>query len=114
VSLDVYLRTPNCEHCKHAGHHIFSSNITHNLNRMADEAGIYEACWRPDEINISTAGQLIEPLSKGLELLKSDPERFEKFNASNGWGTYEYFVPWVEEYLEACKENPDAQVQVSR
>lgn len=26
---------------------VFETNITHNLNTMADKAGIYYACWRP-------------------------------------------------------------------
>lgn len=92
----------------------FSSNITHNLNTMAGEAGIYEACWRPEEIGVTTAAQLIPILEKGLALLKSDPKRFEKFNASNGWGKYEYFVPWVEKYLNACRQYPDHTISVSR
>lgn len=35
-------------------------------------------------------------------------------NSPNGWGTYKYFVPWLEKYLAACKEYPDAVVEVSR
>ena len=34
--------------------------------------------------------------------------------ATNGWGMYEHFVPFVEKYLEACKEYPDAVIEVSR
>ena len=93
---------------------IYSDNITHNLNKMANEAGIYKHLWRPEEIGITKAHQLIEPLRAGLELLKSDPARFEKHNASNGWGMYEHFVPFVESYLSACEENPNAEVSVSR
>ena len=26
---------------------LFSSNITHNLSKMAEEAGIYTALWHP-------------------------------------------------------------------
>lgn len=29
---------------------VYSANITHNLGRMAAEAGIYEALWRPGEL----------------------------------------------------------------
>ena len=107
MSLDVYLRAvrPTTVH---------SANITHNLNKMADEAGIYKHLWRPDEIEITKAEQLIEPLRAGLELLKSDPERFKKFNPENGWGTYEGLVSFVQEYLASCEENPDAEVSVSR
>lgn len=92
----------------------FDTNITHNLNTMADAAGIYEALWRPEEINITKAGELIEIIESGLNLLKSDPERFRQFNDPNGWGMYEHFVPFVEKYLEACKKYPDAIIEVDR
>lgn len=107
MSLDVSLtKVMPCE--------IYGANITHNLNKMAAEAGIYEHLWRPEEIGITTAAQLIEPLRAGLALLKSDPARFEAFNPSNGWGSYEGLVSFVERYLEACEEAPDAEVSVSR
>lgn len=93
---------------------VYSANITHNLNRMADEAGIYHHLWRPDEIGVTKAAELIEPLKVGLELLKSDPDRFKAFNPSNGWGDYEGLVSFVERYLAACKEYPEAEVSVSR
>ena len=60
MSLDVYLSPRKCRHCGHAQEG-YSSNITHNLGAMAREAGIYEACWRPEEIGITKAAQLIEP-----------------------------------------------------
>lgn len=93
---------------------VYEANITHNLNRMADAAGIYQHLWRPDEIGITKAKQLIQPLEEGLKLLQSDPERFEQYNASNGWGLYKHFVPWVSKYLGACREYPEAEVSVSR
>lgn len=107
MSLDVYLSAVRATE-------VYSANITHNLNEMAEQAGIYKHLWRPDEIGITTAAQLIEPLRGGLELLRSDPARFEAFNAPNGWGKYEHFVPFVAEYLDACEKNPDATVSVSR
>jgi hypothetical protein len=93
---------------------VYSANITHNLNTMADKAGIYEALWRPEEIGKTKANELIELLEKGLADLKARPEYFETFNASNGWGLYKHFVPFVEKYLEACKEYPNAEISVSR
>jgi hypothetical protein len=92
----------------------FQSNITHNLTEMAHEAGIYEACWRPEEIGITKAEQLIEPLKQGIERLKAEPERFKQFNPSNGWGDYDGFVRWLENYLAACIEHPKADVSASR
>lgn len=118
MSLDVYLTstTPKCEHCGRGGEHTEHhwQNITHNLNRMASEAGIYQHLWRPEEIGVTKARQLIEPLRAGIALMKAEPSRFEKHSASNGWGTYEQFIPWLERYLAACEEAPDADVSVSR
>lgn len=74
---------------------VFSRNITHNLNGMAGHAGIYGYLWRPDELGITKASQLITPLTTGLELLKG-------------------LVSFVEAYLNACVEYPDADVSVSR
>lgn len=93
---------------------VYSANITHNLNQMADAAGIYEALWRPEEIGVTHAAQLIEPLSAGLVLLRSDPARFATLNPSNGWGSYDGLVAFVADYLEACCNNPSAEVSVSR
>jgi len=93
---------------------VYDANITHNLGRMADEAGIYECLWRPDEIGVNTAVQLIEPLRAGLDRLKADPQRFRALNPPNGWGTYQGLVTFVERYIEACVNNPDAEVSVSR
>jgi hypothetical protein len=93
---------------------VYSANITHNLNTMASEAGIYEYLWRPDEINITKASELIDPLREGLHNLKIDPERYKKFNPENGWGSYDGLVNFVENYLNACYEYPDAIIEVSR
>lgn len=107
MSLDVYLSEMRmCD--------VYSANITHNLRDMAIEAGIYQHLWRPEELGLTKAGDLIQPLTVGLALLKSDPPRFEKFNSSNGWGLYVHFVPFVEKYLLACIENPNAEIRVSR
>lgn len=92
----------------------YHDNITHNLNTMADNAGIYEHLWRPDKINITKAGELIEPLRQGLHELKSRPEHFKQFNPDNGWGTYEGLIEFVDNYLNACYEYPEADVEVDR
>lgn len=124
---------------------VYSANITHNLGKMAGEAGIYYALWHPGELldlttaaliraaeaigNYHDAGgvyeleralptpharDLIAPLATGLALLESDPERFKAFNPANRWGDYSGLVRFVRDYLAACKEYPDAMVEVSR
>jgi hypothetical protein len=93
---------------------LFDKGITHNLNTMAREANIYEALWRPEEINISIAKELIPILEKGLEKLLKDKDHLKTFNPENGWGSYEGLVNFVREYLTACKEFPEATIVISR
>lgn len=110
MSLDVDLYDP----ADPDGEPLFSSNITHNLNKMAMEAGIYECLWRPDEHGITTAKQVGEQLLPGIQRLASDEARYRKWDSPNGWGLYEHFLPWCMEYLVACWRHPDALVRVSR
>ena len=107
MSLDVYLNDED-------GKELYSRNITHNLGKMAGEAGIYECLWRPDEHGITHARQIIEPLAAGVALLATQKARFEEFNASNGWGLWEHFLPFCADYLQACRDHPEALVRVSR
>ena len=110
MSLDIALN----EAWFGGGATVFEANITHNLTKMAAEAGIYEIVWYPEEAGIKKAGKLIEPLEAAIEVMKEDPERFKAFNHENGWGTYDGFVQWLERYLEACKENPKARISAHR
>jgi hypothetical protein len=93
---------------------VFSRNITHNLNNMAEAAGIYKCLWRPDENGYETAGQIVPLLQDALKDLKARPEHYKQFDAQNGWGTYPHFVSFVEDVLSACQEHPDAKIEVSR
>lgn len=100
--------------CSCIDNYVYERNITHNLTKMADEAGIYQHLWRPEELGITKAKELIEPLTNGLYLLESDPARFEKHNPENGWGDYEGLCDFVKSYLGACKEYPEATIGISR
>lgn len=85
-------------------------NITHNLTKMAEEAGLYKVLWRGDENGYFKAGAMTADVEVGLAKLKADPDYFKQFNSDNGWGTYEGLVAFVEEVLAVCKEHPDATV----
>lgn len=93
---------------------LYEANITHNLGAMASKAGIYKRLWRPEEIGIETARELIEPLEKGIELLEQNPTKYKKYNPTNGWGDYESLLSFVRSYLSACKKYPKANITVSR
>ncbi len=116
MSLDFYLerKLVDPETKEEVFTELYSNNITHNLGAMAAEAGIYKHLWRPEEIGVTRAEQMVGPLRVGLQLLESDPVRFRKFNDPNGWGMYHHFVPFVRGVLEACEKHPQAWVRASR
>jgi hypothetical protein len=91
---------------------LFSANITHNLTGMAEAAEIYKLLWCPEELGIKEAGELIEPLKEAIEWMDNNSTYCKSFNAKNGWGTYEQFVPWLIELLDACELHPRALVEV--
>ena len=106
-------REPVCIDTR-ADEYVYEANITHNLNKMADAAGIYQHLWCPDELGITLAEQLIEPLREGLAKLTSNPALYKAHNPANGWGDYEGLLGFVTRYLEACIRYPYATVCVSR
>jgi hypothetical protein len=105
---------------------VYSHNITHNLGKMAAEVkfglewagdgelSLYDVLWRPDEHGFETASDISDLLDIGWNILLSDPEYFKKFNPENGWGSYDGLCDFVYKYRNACWDNPDAQLRVSR
>ena len=125
MSLSLYLVSeeyetecicPDCEH-KHTRmitDEYFDGNITHNLNTMADRAGLYEALWQSKENGFTKAKQIINSLKTGLSLLKEKPEYFKKFNPENGFGSYDGLFKFVSNYLNACKEYPESNIKADK
>lgn len=114
---------------------VYNCNITHNLGTMASECDLYDVLWRPhrlhedykrkydfedDEYKFESsayplkAKQIVDVLKNGLKELVDNPEKYKRFNAKNGWGKYEEFVQFVENYLKACILYPEASIIVSR
>lgn len=113
MSLDVDLMvTKPCS--------VYSGNITHNLGKMAAEVKLsngktlYDVLWRPDEHGYKLAEDISELLDEGFNILLADPAKFIAFNPSNHWGSYDGLVKFVYEYRNACWDNPDAELSVSR
>lgn len=111
---DRMIQVGDFEESEYESDYVYEANITHNMGKMAAECGVYDVVWSPDENNITTAHQLVQPLTEGLKKLKSDPEHFKQFNPQNKWGNYNALVLFLENYLEACTQYPDAMVEVSR
>lgn len=121
MSLDVSLLweefVTECIHCGSdykKRDHFYDANITHNLLEMAEKVGIYYALWRPEEINCKYAKDIIPILTEWLQKLKKAPVKYSKYNSPNWWWTYKYFVPFVENYLNACIQHPDSLIRVDR
>jgi len=103
---------------------VFTQNITHNLGQMANAVKIgadygstltlYDVLWRPDEHGFTLARDIADWLDIGFNLLLAAPEEYKKYNPSNGWGNYEGLVEFVYKYRNACWDNPDAELSVSR
>ena len=100
MSLDFSLECPCCNK------EILEINITHNLSKMAKAAGVYEALWKPEDIEAKYAFQIIDLLKEGIKTLKQNPERFKAFNPENGWGTYDVFLKSVKEVWKGSVKNP--------
>lgn len=100
---------------------VFSGNITHNLGKMAGAVELsngmtlYEILWRPDEQEgLVFARDISELLDEGWNILLSDPEKYKRYNPENGWGSYDGLCNFVYNYRNACWDNPDAELKVSR
>jgi hypothetical protein len=118
MSLDITLTKKSvCPHCKTELDVIedgFEANITHNLHNMANAAGIgmlWSLKWM--EVSGRIAADLIEPLAEAIRSMKANPSTYKKHDSSNGCGTYEQFLPWLEELHAKCVEMPDAKLSIS-
>ncbi len=106
MGLSVYLTVDSQD--------VFYGGITHNLSKMAAEAGIYNVLWRADEASIRFAQQMIPDLESGIEALQRDPARFIPFNPKNGYGNYYLLLSFAENCLNACRTYPSATVEIFR
>lgn len=89
---------------------IWSGNITHNLGQMArnvpvNEKTLYDYLWHPSTIGFKHVNQeYIDSIEIGYEYLKKNIESLEKFNPTNGWGTYETLLNFVNS-LNKCLQD---------
>ena len=111
MSLDIYL-----EYEVEPGQwkEVYSCNITHNLNTMAEAAGFYQELWRGDECGVETAGELAPHLNAGINKFKANPDKYRNYDSPNGWGTFDNFLPWLVDLYLACREYPSAHVTQCR
>ena len=98
----------------------WDDNITHNLGEMAShvpvgDTTLYMVCWRPEEINIKTVGEILPLLVEGIHYMIDHRKELEQYNSPNGWGTYNGFMKFLLNYKQACEDNdPDCEIQTWR
>ena len=124
MSLDISLYRINTLECecwkihKIKWSHIRDYNITHNLNKMAWEAWLYEVLRRPEEIWVKTWKQALPILKKWLAKLLKNPNKYKKYNPDNWRWSYEWLVKCVQKYIWELEEETyngnDCIIEVSR
>jgi hypothetical protein len=104
MSLDIYL---NCESGE--SHSVFEANITHNVSRMWDMAGVYDALYKSRG---KLASQIIDDLAVGIRRMEEDMPTYRNLNPENGWGSADGALAWLKNLITACKKYPNSRIEV--
>lgn len=128
MSYDVWLVREPCPCCKRPYTGLGDFNLTHNVNRIVDaclsaygdiqaqsgDGTTYEMhSW--GRLDGWTAKDAVPVLERALVEAKN-PARLREFRAmepDNGWGKLEDAQRTLSEFLDACRENPDAKIRAS-
>lgn len=92
---------------------VFEKNTTHNHGKIATALGIYKHLWRPEELGIRQAKELVAPLKAAIKELENNPTKYAEHDPANGWGSVESFMIFLDAVCQACFDNPYAEIEVS-
>lgn len=84
-------------------------NMTSNVGPMWRKAGADLADFEGKK-----AGTVVSVLDAAVAQMKAQPDEYRALNPSNGWGTYEGCLEFLEELRDTCAANPNATVRVCR
>lgn len=101
---------------------VFSKNITHNLNKMANNVIIdknttlYDIMWDLEDKfpNRTKARQVAVALTKALMYISTHRDELSEFTPENNWGSLYNLEEFVKEYLIACCTYPNARIRICR
>lgn len=100
--IECYCTPVNIDHLSfYTNGEIHLGNITHNLNEMAsnvpvsDNLTLYDVLWHTEKHFDGDIDKLAEMWDKGLHYVLSHKDELEKFNPSNGWGSYDILVEFL-------------------
>lgn len=111
MSLDLWLKKPECPTCHHSDE-TESKNYTYNVCNMW-----YEVFPEDDGmvmIDGMTGKHSLTILTYFLGILLKNPDRFKVLNPKNGWGCYDTFVKFIKELIELANKHPDWIWEASR
>jgi hypothetical protein len=110
MSLDIWL-TVDVDTGGTVPHRVelYSANITHNVNDMWMEAGVYDALYNSEG---DEAGKHLQVLAKGIKDMSENPEKYEAMDSPNGWGSYKHALPWLQKWYVACYSHPKAIIGI--
>lgn len=115
MSLDLYISEAiKCEQCGHlnaGGPQVFERNITHNVVRMWDKAGVYDALYMSDG---KRCGDYLPALEGGVDSFHRYFAEYEDLNPANGWGSAQAALEFLVALLVAVREHPDGYFRVSK
>lgn len=97
--LEVRIRTKHFVWCK---------VINSDFKEMAKACGIYECLWSPAYFNMHTAGAVAPEVTRALRDLLNSPGYYKLFETP--YATYLAFRNFLVQYLSACVEYPDAEL----
>jgi hypothetical protein len=92
----------------------YTESISNSLVGLAIEAELYDSIWDPGSLNTLIAGDLIEPLKKGINILISERKYFSYLEPRKKKGGYNKLLRFAEEYLAACEAYPAAKIETSK
>lgn len=108
MSYDIYLdATVDTGGAEPFSVRLYSGNVTYNVFKMYAEAGCRDALKAATD---KKASELIEPLESGLAAMRADPDKYKALNPSNGWGSYEGAMKFLDELIAACRAHPKATI----
>jgi hypothetical protein len=92
----------------------FRKSVTHNLVPMAKACGCYTYVWRPEEVGIHFAYQMLHMLRSAIKYASSNPKILSEHNPYNDWGNYDVFLMFLQDYLKGCERYPATRIHISR
>jgi len=84
-------------------------NMTYNVSTMVKEACGVTFSW----FDGMTCKQALPILYFCWRNLRRNPSHFRRFEAPNGWGTYEQFMPYMTRFYVMARLHPKGIIRVS-